>query len=186
MELLTIGKISGSHHLKGAVKVLSNIDNLNIILNNKVAIEIDKNNPQILTVKNVSQLVGNRWVVEFEEITNKTIANSLKNGFIKIRRELLGLADDEYLLNDLLGMIAIDIDNGEKLGEIVDIFETPAHDILVIDSKNEEIMVPDVDEFIKKIDFEKRKIFVQLIAGMKEEKGKKYIQDDGENEEDED
>lgn len=186
MELLTIGKISGSHHLKGAVKVLSNVDNLNIVLNNKVVVEIDKNNQQILTVKNVSQLVGNRWVIEFEEITNKTSANSLKNGFIKIRREILGLADDEYLLNDLLGMVAIEVNSNEKLGEIIDIFETPAHDILVVSSEKEEIMIPDIDEFVKKIDFEKREIFVQLIDGMREEKGKKYTQDDGENEENED
>ena len=36
MELLTVGKISGTHHLKGAVKVVSNIENIEILLNNRV------------------------------------------------------------------------------------------------------------------------------------------------------
>lgn len=121
--------------------------------------------------------------MEFEEITNKTEAGNLKNGFIKVRRELLGIGEDEYLLNDLLDMKAIDIDTDEELGTIVDIFETAAHDILVIESSKCEVMVPDIDEFVKKIDFDKRVIYVHLIEGMKEEKGKKYQQDDGMDEE---
>lgn len=183
MELLTIGKISGTHHLKGAVKIISNIENTEILVGNRVVIEISENNQKILTVKSVSPLIANKWVVEFEEISNKTDAGNLKNGFIKIRRELLGIEDDEYLLNDLLNMKAIDFDNGEVLGKIVDIFETAAHDILVIESAKCEIMVPDIDEFVKKIDFDKREIFIHLIDGMKEEKGKTYQQDDGMDEE---
>ncbi|WP_291259011.1 ribosome maturation factor RimM [Fusobacterium sp.] len=183
MELLTIGKISGTHHLKGAVKVVSNIENIEILLGNRIVIESDSNNQRILTVKSASHLVGNKCVLEFEEITNKTEAGKLKNGFIKVRRELLGIGEDEYLLNDLLNMKAIDVDNNEELGLIVDIFETAAHDILVIESGKTEIMVPDIDEFVKRIDFDKREIYIHLIEGMKEEKGKKYQQDDGMDEE---
>lgn len=183
MELLTIGKISGTHHLKGAVKVVSNIENIEMLLNNRIVVELGENNQRILTVKSASHLVGNKCVLEFEEITNKTEAGNLKNGFIKVRRELLGIGEDEYLLNDLLDMKAIDIDTDEELGTIVDIFETTAHDILVIESAKCEVMVPDIDEFVKKIDFDKRVIYVHLIEGMKEEKGKKYQQDDGMDEE---
>lgn len=183
MELLTIGKISGTHHLKGAVKVVSNIENIEILLNNRIVVEIGENNQKILTVKSASHLVGNKCVLEFEEITNKTEAGNLKNGFIKVRRELLGVGEDEYLLNDLLNMKAIDIDTGNELGVIVDIFETAAHDILVIESNKSEVMVPDIDEFVKKIDFDKRTIYIQLIDGMIEKKGKKYQQDDGMDEE---
>lgn len=183
MELLTIGKISGTHHLKGAVKVVSNIDNIEILLGNRIVIEMGENNQKIVTVKAASHLVGNKCVLEFEEITNKTDAGLLKNGMIKVRRELLGVGEDEYLLNDLLNMKAVDIDTDEELGNVVDIFETAAHDILVIESNRCEIMVPDIDEFVKKIDFEKRIIYVHLIEGMKEEKGKKYQQDDGLDEE---
>ena len=132
MELLTVGKISGTHHLKGAVKVVSNIENIEILLNNRIVVEVGENNQRILTVKSASHLVGNKCVLEFEEITNKTEAGNLKNGFIKVRREILGVGEDEYLLNDLLNMKAIDIDTEEELGTVVDIFEPAAHDILVI------------------------------------------------------
>ena len=80
-------------------------------------------------------------------------------------------------------MKAVEADNGDILGKITDIFETAAHDILVIEGENTEIMVPDVDEFVKKIDFDKREIFIHLIEGMKEVKGQKLKQDDGIDEE---
>lgn len=80
-------------------------------------------------------------------------------------------------------MKAVDIDNGEILGKVTDIFETAAHDILVIEGTNTEIMVPDIDEFVKKIDFDNREIFIHLIEGMKEVKGQKLKQDDGIEEE---
>ena len=47
--------------------------------------------------------------------------------------------------------------------------ETAAHDILVVvNSDGREILVPMVDIFVKKIDFEAGKIEVELIEGMKE------------------
>lgn len=185
MELFTVGKISGTHHLKGAVKIIANISDAEILTGNRVIVEV-QGEQKIFTVTSVSPLIGNKWVAEFQEITNKTDAGKLKNGLIKIRRDILGIAEDEYLLNDLLDMKAVDADTGETLGRVTDIFETAAHDILVIEDSSSEAMVPDVDEFVKKIDFENRVIYIHLIDGMRESKGKKYQQDDGiedENEE---
>lgn len=183
MELLTIGKISGTHHLKGAVKINFNIDDPSMLLGEKIVVAVDENDMRILTVKSLSPLVGNRWVAEFEEITNKTEAGNLKNGFIKIRRELLGLDEDEYLLTDLVGMDVIDTLTGENIGKVKEIFDTAAHDILVVDSPEAEAMIPNIEEFVKDIDFEKREIHVELIEGLREPKGKRYSQDDGMDEE---
>ncbi|MGL5428299.1 MAG: ribosome maturation factor RimM, partial [Cetobacterium sp.] len=47
---------------------------------------------------------------------------------------------------------------------------TAAHDIYVIEDDEYETMIPDVEVFIKKIDFEKREILVSLIDGMREKK----------------
>ena len=52
MELLSVGRVSGTHHLKGAIKVTSNIDNLEILSGNKVMIELPSGEVKILTIKN--------------------------------------------------------------------------------------------------------------------------------------
>lgn len=178
MELFTVGKISGTHHLKGAVKIIANVSDARILVGNRVIIDI-QGEQKMVTITSVSPLVGNKWTVEFQEITNKTEAGKLKNGLIKVRRDILGIEDDEYLLNDLMDMKVIDLKNNETIGTVTDIFETAAHDILVVEDEKSESMIPDIDEFVKKIDFENRIIYVELIDGMRDMKGKKYQQDDG-------
>lgn len=178
MELFTVGKISGTHHLKGAVKIIANVSDARILVGNRVIIDI-QGEQKMVTITSVSPLVGNKWTVEFQEITNKTEAGKLKNGLIKVRRDILGIEDDEYLLNDLMDMKVIDLKSNETIGTVTDIFETAAHDILVVEDEKSESMIPDIDEFVKKIDFENRTIYVELIDGMRDMKGKKYQQDDG-------
>ena len=108
-------------------------------------------------------------VVEFEELTNKTDASSIQNGIIRVRRDILGIEEDEFLANDVIGM-KVFTEEGKSIGEVVDIYETAAHDIYVIEDEEFEAMVPDVDVFIKNIDFNKREMVVSLIEGMREQK----------------
>ena len=167
-ELLVIGKIGGTHHLKGAVKLYSNVgEQIFNIEGSKVIVELSEEDRKILTVKEVSPLLGDKWIIEFEEITNKTDAGKLIKAFVKVRRDLLGAEEDEYLLNDLLEMSVID-QNGVLIGKVENIFDTAAHEILEVESEKYEAMIPNIDEFVKKIDFEKKEIYVELIAGMLE------------------
>ena len=101
------------------------------------------------------------------ESGNIDTAKSL-NGFqIKIRRDLLPEKNgDDFYFNDLLGLKVTE--NGVVLGSVLDVMETAAHDILVVMTEdNQEILIPIVDNFVKKIDFENNNIEVELIEGMK-------------------
>ena len=108
-------------------------------------------------------------IIDFSEINDIDAAKEL-NGFqIKIRRDLLPEKNEnEFYLKDLLGVAVFE--KNEKIGEIIDVMETAAHNILIVEdtvNKNE-IMIPQVDEFVKKIDFENNRIDVELIEGMRE------------------
>lgn len=107
MDLVTIGKITGTHHLKGAVKANISLSDPSIIIGERVLIEKTNGEKKILSVTKLSNLVGDKVVIEFSEITNKTEGNLLAGGFIKINRDILGMEEDEYLLEDLLGMTVI-------------------------------------------------------------------------------
>ena len=109
----------------------------------------------------------------FEEIKNKQDTIEIRNANIKVRRDIVGIGEDEYLVSDMIGFKVYDIKGDEYLGEVTEIMDTAAHDIYVIESKEFETMVPDVDVFIKNIDFENRKTLVDTIEGMKEPKVKK-------------
>lgn len=72
------------------------------------------------------------------------------------------LEKNEYLLQDLIGLSVL-TEEGKYLGKLKSIIHAPAQDIFCID----EMMIPAVKEFIRKIDLQEKKIIVRLIAGMK-------------------
>ena len=166
MELVNIGTIVGTHHLNGAVKVSSVFQDLDMIKDEKVLLE-KKEEKKVFTIKSIKRINAKKILIEFLESVNIDTAKSL-NGFqIKIRRDLLPEKNgDDFYFNDLLGLKVTE--NGVLLGSVLDVMETAAHDILVVMTEdNQEILIPIVDNFVKKIDFENNNIEVELIEGMK-------------------
>ena len=171
--MIVAGKVLGSHNLKGEVKVISDLDNIEVLVGNKVILELADSQQKLLTIKKIEPLVANKWIFSFEEIKNKQDTIEIRNANIKVRRDIVGIGEDEYLVSDMIGFKVYDVKGDEYLGEITEIMDTTAHDIYVIESEEFETMIPDVDVFIKNIDFENRKMLVDTIEGMKEPKVKK-------------
>ena len=167
MELVNIGTVSGTHHLNGAVKVTSIFQDIDKIITEKVLLE-KSDDKKLCTVKSVKRINNKKLIMEFAEINNINDAKNLNGYQIKIRRDLLPeKTEDDFYYNDLLGMKVFE--NEEYLGDLLDILETAAHDVLVVvNSDSREILIPKIDHFVKKIDFESGKIEVELIEGMKE------------------
>lgn len=167
-NLVNIGTIVGTHHLTGSVKVNSIFEDIDVIIGEKVLIEKGENR-KLLTVKNVKRLNDKKLILDFAEIKNIDEAREINNFQIKIRRDLLPEKNsDDFYINDLLGVEVYE--NNEKIGEILDVLETAAHDILIVKdivNKNE-IMIPLIEQFVESVDFENNKINVTLIEGMRE------------------
>ena len=171
--MIVAGKVLGSHNLKGEVKVISDLNNIEVLVGNKVILELADSQQKLLTIKKIEHLVANKWIFTFEGIKNKQDTIEIRNANIKVRRDIVGIEEDEYLVSDMIGFKVYDVKGDEYLGEITEIMDTTAHDIYVIESEEFETMIPDVDVFIKNIDFENRKMLVDTIEGMKEPKVKK-------------
>ncbi len=73
----------------------------------------------------------------------------------------LEMDEDEYFTDELVGCQAYD-QFGTLIGEIEDVFPTPAHDVIVID----DAMIPAVHEFVISVDLEKNEVRLSLIPGM--------------------
>ena len=167
-NLVNIGTIIGTHHLRGSVKINSIFENIELIQNERVLLEKD-DKKRLLTVKNVKRLNEKKAILDFEEIGNVDSAKKLNGYKVKIRRDLLPERnEEEFYVKDLFGIEVFS--ENEKIGEVVDVMETAAHNILIIEDINtkKEIMVPLIDEFVTKIDFPSNRIEVTLIDGMRE------------------
>jgi 16S rRNA processing protein RimM len=81
---------------------------------------------------------------------------ALSRGAVAVvsRAERFRLPENEYYVDDLLGLIVKDTE-GKVIGRLAEIWETPANDIYqVLDDSGREILLPAVADIILKVDFE--------------------------------
>ena len=87
-NLINIGTIVGTHHLRGSVKINSIFENIEIIENERVLLEKNEKK-KLLVVKKVKRLNEKKAILDFEGIENIDEAKELNGYKVKIRRDLL-------------------------------------------------------------------------------------------------
>jgi len=75
------------------------------------------------------------------------------------------LQEEEYLVKDILGLQVI-TEDGERLGKVVDVYLLPANDVYVVESGDQEILLPAIEDVIKKVDLEDGSLVVARIEGL--------------------
>jgi len=75
------------------------------------------------------------------------------------------LADDEVYYTDLIGLVVRTVE-GEIVGRVKDVLDIGPSDILVIDRDGQEVMVPNVDEFVRSMDLDAGEITITPPAGL--------------------
>ncbi|MDR1834517.1 MAG: ribosome maturation factor RimM [Fusobacteriaceae bacterium] len=171
-ELIEIGKIWASHNLRGTVKVISALEDISFLVGEKVVVKKYKSEEVVLTVKFLKQTAPDKWILDFENINTRDGADSLRNGIIKIHKELLP-ASEEKKSDSYLHMKAVNHETLEDLGIVTDFFAAPTYTILVVENETHEILIPCIDRFLKKVDMENNTLYVEILEGMIEEKDKK-------------
>jgi 16S rRNA processing protein RimM len=83
-----------------------------------------------LTVSS-SRLVGERWLVRFEGVEDRTAAEKLTNAVL--RAEPLDDDGDELWVHDLIGSRVIEVGGADR-GVCVAVIDNPAHDLLELES----------------------------------------------------
>ena len=103
-------------------------------------------------------------------ITFKGIADI--NDVLKYKGDKVYINKDEFTFDGILDedIIGMEVYNKDKsIGIVVDILKNKIHSILVIEKNGNKNMVPYVDEFIKNIDLENKKIEINVIEGLIDE-----------------
>ena len=103
-------------------------------------------------------------IARLEGVDDVNAAMALKNRTVSIRREDAKLPKGAFFLQDILGARVVD-DDGNEIGVLRDVMETPASRIYVVKGETEHL-IPAVPEFIKKTDADAGIVTVHLIGGM--------------------
>lgn len=166
MEFLEVGKIINTHGLRGDVKIVTWTDYPEDFEEiDKVYIR-RKTGDEVLTITNV-KYQKNNIIVKFKEIADINEAEKYKNLVLHADREdLPQLEEGAHYIADLIGLNIVD-EEGELIGELVDVFNTGANDIYDVKRKSKKnLLLPVIDEVVKNIDLENKKITVHVMEGL--------------------
>lgn len=165
-ERLEVGQIVNTFGIKGFVKIYPYVDDISRFDNLKKVHIKSKKEEKELQIEEV-KYQKNMVLVKFKGIETVENAEKLRNSFVEIdRADAIPLEEGQYFIADLLGLDVF-LDTGEKLGVLEDIYNTGSSDIYVV--KNElgkQFLLPYIDEVIKQINLEERKIIVHIIEGL--------------------
>ena len=117
------------------------------------------------------RLESYRWhkknvLLTLSGIINRTQAEQLLGQFVQVPvEEAVPLPEGAYYLYQLIGLRVITTD-GEQLGSVVDIIETGANDVYVVDHEGQQILLPAIPDVVRSIDVSAGEIVVQVIDGL--------------------
>lgn len=165
-ELIRVGKLTGTHGIKGEFKFYpysGSCDSLkpltDVLILSENGVKLSGKIRQIRSGggKHTISLLG------YDSI-------NLVNGFIGseiciYRSQLPETNDDEYYWCDLLGL-NVATDSGLALGKITDIFETGSNDIYVVTNGKHEYLIPAIADVILSINLNLRLVTITPIDGL--------------------
>lgn len=166
-EYFEIGQIVNTFGIKGQVKVTPFTDDIHRFDELKKVILEKNKKVQEREIEKVTYH-KNMVLIKFKGIEDINMAETLRNSYLKIKREdAKELPEDTYYIADLLGL-AVYTEDGEYLGKVDDIYSTKANDVYVVkDEEGKQILLPGTKEVIQKVDLEKETITVHLLEGLR-------------------
>lgn len=165
-EFLECGKILSPHGVRGLCKVESWCDSPRVLAKQKRVFFAEKdgsfNERKVLS----SSLSGELVLMQIEGISDREVAQGLKNTVLYLKREDVPLKQGSYFIADIIGLPVYNIDTGDTLGRVSDIQDVPQGRMYYIDAcDGRTVLIPDVKEFVKKIDIEDG-VYLHLIPGF--------------------
>lgn len=164
--LFPAGVVIGVHGLQGDLKVRPHSQDSSSLEGAKeITLQRGETTVSRHQVTKAARHKGN-FLLRLDGITSLERAQSFIGCEVLIARDALqSLPEDEFYWFQLEGLQVQDHRYGD-LGKIVEIFTTPAHDILVVQGLRGEVLIPVVEAFILKIDEEAGIMHVDLPEGL--------------------
>jgi 16S rRNA processing protein RimM len=158
-NLLEIGKIAGTHGVRGELRVEPWCDSPAFLAGFDI-VYIKGQPCRVLSARPHKSLV----LMQLEGVETVEAAQAMRGTVLYIDRSGITLPDGRYFIQDLIGLAVFD--GTERIGTLYDVLSAPAHDVYIVRDGDGDRMIPAVPEFVKEIDIDGGVIRVALIEGM--------------------
>jgi len=116
------------------------------------------------SIKSLRKL-NSHFAVSFYGVTDRDMAALYRGAFLSSSFEATDVREGEFLYEEIIGLAVISA-GGNKIGEVVDIFNNGAHDVYVVRMGEKEYLIPAVKEFIRDIQLAEKRIIVNEMKGL--------------------
>lgn len=167
MDYTIVGQIINTHGIRGEVKVYPLTDDIKRFdILEDVYLGDKKIHIQVEGVKYHKNLV----ILKFKQYNDINEVIDLKDCYIYVDESgLIDLPKDHFFIYDILNSEVFDIDNN-FIGILVNVIQGSGNDVYIVKDadKGKEYLIPAVKEFVKSVDVEEKKIYLDPIEGMLE------------------
>ncbi len=167
-HLIGLGRISGAHGLRGAVKVRPDATAATTDPEVFLALGAVVIGGQKFSLLQAARL-KNQVLLQLAGVDTRNGAEALVGLEVQgDRRRFPPLPPGEYYWFQLLGLPVYDAGDGALLGRLQEILPTPAHDVYVVVQDGREVLFPVVEEVVVEINLEQGFIRVAPPRGLLE------------------
>lgn len=163
-RFLVIGRVVKPHGVRGELRaeIFTDLPERFTWLE---TVYVGEDSPQPVAVESV-RFHKNFVLIKLAGYDTRESAAALRAQLLQVPEEdAIPLEEGEYYLFQLVGL-AVYTDEGEHLGELVEVLETNANNVFIVDGPRGEVLLPDTDEVVLDIDFENGRMEVHLMDGL--------------------
>ncbi len=163
MNYIYIGKIVNTHGIKGEIRLLSDFEKKNLVFKKDFIIYIGREKAK--EIINSYRVHKNFDMITLKGINDINEVLKYKGSKVYANREDLGLEQDDFLLDDLIGMKIVS--HEVEYGEVLSINKMSCNTLLYVKS-DKCYYIPYVSEYIKKVDLKNGCIEVERVEDFYE------------------
>lgn len=163
-QFLETGKITGTHGLKGEVRVQPWADSPEFLAEFE-ELYLDKGAKKVEITS--ARVHKNMLIMKIKGVDSIEEADKLRNKVLYMNRDDVELEEGAYFIQDLIGLDVIDDDTGEKLGRLDDVSETGANDVYHVKCDDGRVcLIPVIPDVIKEISLEEGCVKIFKMKGL--------------------
>jgi 16S rRNA processing protein RimM len=167
---LPIGKIVGAHGVNGNLKVCSYAESVSIFKPGCLILAIHAGKIEKYLAIKWAKPHGKSILLSFKGVEDRKTAETLIGAELFIERTALPeLEEGVYYWTDIIGLSVFTTDN-QYIGRVESIMATGSNDVYVVKDPNKEnnneTLIPAIESVVLEIDFERKRIRVNLPEGL--------------------
>lgn len=135
----------------------------------ELTVERQGKTPRTLKVKSLSPYIGKGTLFfNAEGINDMDAALQFKGWTVTIdKSDRVKLSENEFWIDDLRGLTAVDFETGTALGTLEEVMETGSNDVYLIRTSDGMLKpVPAIEAAVRKVDIRNAKIYLTVPEGL--------------------